>query len=77
MKDSSQHTPKDNSSQSDPGKLCYSKREVASMTSLSERTIERLIKCGKISCVKMQRRVLIPAQSLRQFIATGAGVSDG
>jgi excisionase family DNA binding protein len=49
----------------------YSKRELAETCSLSIRTIERLIKAGKINRpVKIGAEVKFPAHDVAQFLAS-------
>jgi excisionase family DNA binding protein len=49
-------------------KLLYTKAEAAEMLSVSVRTIENLIGNKELAARRIGRRVLIPHQSLLQFI---------
>ena len=49
-------------------KLAVTKKEAARSLSVSERTIERLIKEGRLTQVKLIRQVRIPIKSLEDFI---------
>lgn len=40
----------------------------ARLTSLSPRTISRLIKCGRLSFIRIGRRVLIPTAAIHEFV---------
>jgi excisionase family DNA binding protein len=51
-----------------PAKLLFTVRECATMTSLSEKTILRLISRGKIRCVKSIRHKRVPRSELERFI---------
>jgi excisionase family DNA binding protein len=52
--------------------LLYSRREAAQLLSLSLRTIDHLISENKLQVRKAGKRVLVLADSLRQY----AGISD-
>ena len=49
-------------------RLAYSVAEAAELTGLSKRTIAREIKRGHLRAVRVSRRVVIPAQALREFV---------
>jgi excisionase family DNA binding protein len=49
-------------------RLAYSVREAAQSLGVSARTIVREIQRGRLSAIRVGRRVLIPAQSLAEFL---------
>jgi excisionase family DNA binding protein len=49
-------------------KLLYTVRECANLTSLSEKTILRLIQRRKLRCLSSTRHKRIPASELARFI---------
>jgi len=51
-----------------PGKLLFTVRECAQLTSLCEKTILRLIQRGKLRCLSSIRHKRIPAAELARFI---------
>ena len=51
-----------------PTKLLLIVRECANMTSLSEKTILRLLKRGKLRCLSSIRQKRIPVAELQRFI---------
>ena len=51
-----------------PAKLLFTVRECATMTSLSEKTILRLLQRGKLRCLSSVRHKRIPAAELARFI---------
>ncbi len=55
-----------------PPPLAYSIKEAMHVTSLGRTHIFNLIKDGKLKVVKIGSRTLIPAESLRRLIETGA-----
>jgi excisionase family DNA binding protein len=55
-------------------RLAYSKKEAATATSISVRSIDYLISKGKLRAVKIGRRVVIPARDLEKLIYNGSGV---
>jgi excisionase family DNA binding protein len=50
-----------------PKRLSYSLLEATRATSLSRRTLEYLIKNGKLRAIKVGRRTLIPAKALERL----------
>ena len=52
-------------------RLAYSLIEAAEATSLSRRTLEYLIKTGKLRAIKVGRRTLIPAKALERLVNGG------
>lgn len=53
-------------------KLGYSKREAAQATSLSVRSIDYLLARGVLRGVKIGRRVVVIAESVRRMLEKGA-----
>lgn len=51
-----------------PTKMLLTVRECAAMTSLSEKTILRLLQRGKLRCISSIRHKRIPASELARFI---------
>ena len=61
----------------DHERLAYTLREVAEkLGGISVRSVQRLVARGLLRTVPGLRRVLIPADALRQFVARGAAVED-
>ncbi len=56
-------------------KFGYSKREAANATSLSIRSIDYLLTKGLLRGVKVGKRVIINAESIRRLIEKGANES--
>lgn len=54
-------------------RLALSLREAAAAISVSERTAWGLAKNGKIPCVRVGSRVLVPVEGLRAWLAAQAG----
>lgn len=48
-------------------KLLYSRKEAASALSLGVRTVDHLVASGQLPVKRIGRRVLIPAQSIKNF----------
>jgi excisionase family DNA binding protein len=48
--------------------LLYSKKEAAGMLSIGLRTLDSLVQHGQIRVLRVGKRVLIPLQSLQEFI---------
>lgn len=48
--------------------LLYSKKESARMLSIGLRTLDSLVERGELRTVHIGRRVLIPLESLQEFI---------
>jgi excisionase family DNA binding protein len=53
-------------------KIGYSLKEASDATSLSRRHLEYLIEQGRLAAVKVNRRVVIPAASLRKLVEAEA-----
>lgn len=51
-----------------PAKLLLTVRDCAAMTSLSEKTVLRLIQRGKLRCISSIRHKRVPAAELARFI---------
>lgn len=51
-----------------PAKLAYSIKEACEVTSLGRTTIYAHIKAGRLQCVKVGGRTLIPAAVLESFL---------
>ena len=49
--------------------------EAASSLRVSTRTVVRLVKRGELKSIRIGRRVLLPRDSLKEFAATGDGVT--
>ncbi len=49
--------------------VLLSKSEFARRVSLSVRTVERLIRSGDLSFVRVRRRILVPANQTTMFLA--------
>jgi excisionase family DNA binding protein len=49
-------------------KLGYSRKEAAAASSLSVRTVDYLIREGRLQAVKIKGRVVIPAQALQKLL---------
>lgn len=49
-------------------KLCYSINDAATLLSVGRRTLYREISAGGIATVKMGKRTLVPAKSLRAWL---------
>ena len=49
-------------------RLAYSKKEVAQLLSLSVRSVDHFISTGALKAMKANRRVLISADSVKNFI---------
>ncbi len=56
-------------SKAKPARLSYSLAEGVAATSLSRRTLEYLIKSGKLKAIKVGRRTLIPAKALERLVS--------
>ena len=52
-------------------RLAYSKKEVAQLLSLSVRSVDHFISTGALRAMKANRRVLISADSVKNFIKKG------
>ena len=58
-------------------RLAYTYRQAAEMLGgISVRSIQRLVASGALPVVRVLRRVLIPAEALRAYVAAGADLSD-
>jgi excisionase family DNA binding protein len=55
-----------------PEKLAYSIKEACKTTSLSRTTIYSHIASGRLHVVRIGGRTIIPAESLRAFLAAGS-----
>ena len=49
--------------------LLYSKKQAARILNVSEKTVDRLIKKGRLSRISGYRRVLIPFKALEMFVS--------
>ena len=49
--------------------LLYSKKQAARVLNVSEKTVDRLIKKGRLSRISGYRRVLIPFKALEMFVS--------
>lgn len=54
---------------SSPKRLTLRKKEAAAALGVSQRTLHKLLKSGKIGSFKLDRAVLIPVSGLEAFIA--------
>lgn len=54
-----------------PARLSYTKREAAKSLGVSVRTIERLAQDGRLRCVKLGRKVVVPVDALAALLANG------
>ena len=58
-------------------RLAYSYREVAqSLGGISIRSVQRLVALGGLPTIRVLRRVLIPAEALRAYVAAGSHLLD-
>ena len=57
-------------------KLAYSLKEAAQLSSLSEATLKRCLRDGRLGSVRVGRRRLIPARALHDFLSP-EGRNDG
>jgi excisionase family DNA binding protein len=53
-------------------KISYSLKEASDATSLSRRHLEYLIEEGRLAAVKVNRRIVIPAASLKRLVEAEA-----
>jgi excisionase family DNA binding protein len=53
----------------DAQRLFLSKREVAQLTGISEISVHRLTKSGKLASTKLGGRVLIPREAVNALVA--------
>lgn len=53
-------------------KLAYSLKETAQALGVSHSTVRRMVAEGELSSVRTGARVLIPVESVRNFLQTGA-----
>lgn len=51
----------------------YSIAETAAEWGVSKDTVRRLLGCGKVRSVRIQRRVMIPAEEVLRICAEGTG----
>lgn len=58
-----------------PNKIGYSKREASAATSLSVRSIDYLLTKGVLRGVKVGKRIVISADSLRRLVEKGVNDS--
>ena len=49
--------------------MLYSKKQAARILNVSEKTVDRLIKKGRLSRISGYRRVLIPFKALEMFVS--------
>lgn len=55
-----------------PEKLAYSIKEACKATSLSRTTLYSHVAAGRLRVVRIGGRTIIPAESLRAFLANGS-----
>lgn len=48
-------------------KLLYNRREAASLPSVSIQSLDKLVRRGKLRCVRVGKRLLIPPEALHEF----------
>jgi excisionase family DNA binding protein len=48
-------------------KLLINRKEAANLLSISVQSIDKLVHCGKLKCVRVGKRLLIPPEALREF----------
>ena len=48
-------------------KLLYNRREAASLLNVSVQSLDKLIHHGRLRCVRVGKRLLIPPESLQDF----------
>ncbi len=48
--------------------LAVGTRQAGELLSLSERTVQRLIRSGRIRAVRAKRRITIPVRALEEFL---------
>ena len=60
-----------------PEKLTVSVKSGADMLGVGPRSVYRLIKAGRLSCVRFNRRVLIEPAALRGLVEAGRCVGGG
>ena len=53
------------------GNLLYSRNEAAQLLRLSERSVDDMIKSGRLESVKFGRRIFVPADKLRELASKG------
>ena len=58
-------------------KLAYSLDEACKATSLSRRSLSYAIEAGVLKAAKINRRIIISAESLHNLIETGASFKRG
>jgi excisionase family DNA binding protein len=66
---------------SEPMPLAVTQREAARLLSVSTRTVYSLRDAGKLASIKLSHqggrgKVLIPVESIKQFIAANTGLSN-
>ncbi len=57
-------------------KLGYSRKEAAAASSLSVRTVDYLIREGRLRALKIRGRVVIPAQALQKLLKAEGSLKD-
>jgi excisionase family DNA binding protein len=58
-------------------KLLLNRKEAANALSLGIRTVDQLIRTGRLPAKRIGRRVLVPAQSIRNFALLIEGECEG
>jgi excisionase family DNA binding protein len=48
-------------------KLLYNRKEAASLLSVSVQSVDKLVHRGKLRCVRVGKRLLIPPEALQEF----------
>jgi excisionase family DNA binding protein len=58
-------------------RLAHSPKEAAALLSMSRRSIDYLLKSGKLRGVQAGRRILIPHRELEKFLTVGTATLKG
>lgn len=48
-------------------KLLYNRKEAASLLSVSVQSLDKLVHAGRLRCVRVGKRLLIPPEALQEF----------
>jgi excisionase family DNA binding protein len=56
-------------------KLLLNRKEAASLLSISVQSIDKLVHQGRLKCVRVGKRLLIPPEALQEF-AVGQNISS-
>jgi len=60
-----------------PGpKLAYSAAEAAQVLGVSEWTVRRMVSAGKLPSLRIERRLLIPAKRLAEWVDAQANAAE-